>query len=77
MTQIDMIKQHFVDFGELTSLEAIREYGCTRLAAVVWKLIRRGWKFEKVLETSKNRYGHTVTYTRYIYMGTSVDNPEM
>ena len=66
MTQIEMIKNHLRTVGEITSMDAFREYGCTRLAAVIFKIKKQGWNILSVDETGKNRFGNSVTYTRYV-----------
>ena len=37
-TQTDAIKWHLKNYGHITSLEAIREYGATRLASIIFNL---------------------------------------
>ena len=36
--KIDAILKHLQEYGNITSWEAIKEYGCTRLSAVIWTL---------------------------------------
>ena len=65
MTQRDRILQYIDEKGSITALEAIREIGCTQLSARLCELEQRGYKFAKVTEKSKNRYGDSVHYKRY------------
>ena len=51
--------------GAVTSLEAINECGCTRLAAVIFKLKAYGYSISKDTVTSKNRFGENVHFARY------------
>ena len=48
----------------LSSKEAIERFGCTRLAAVIAALERKGYIFDHVRETVPTRYGKT-SVTRY------------
>lgn len=65
MTQKDLVLMHLRNYGSMTSMDAIMEYGITRLADVVLKLKRDGHNIQKVDETSTNRYGKAVRYARY------------
>lgn len=65
MTQCERILQYIEENGSITALEATREIGCTQLAARLCDLKKMGYKFKKVTEKSKNRYGDPVHYKRY------------
>ena len=65
MTQCERIKRHLEDYGSITSLEAVNEYGILRLAARVSDLKAQGLDISDKFESSKNRYGETVSYKRY------------
>ena len=65
MTQCERVLRHMEDYGSITSLEAMSEYGIMRLASRVSDLKNRGVDIDRVFETSKNRYGETVSYARY------------
>lgn len=66
MTQAEKIERHMNDFGSITSMDAFNDYGCTRLSARIWDLEhKKGLNISRKTETAKNRYGETVTYTRY------------
>ena len=65
MTQCERILRHMEDYGSITSLEAMTEYGIMRLASRVTDLKNRGVDIDRVFETSKNRYGESVSYARY------------
>ncbi len=64
----ELILKHLQDYGEITSWEAIKEYGCTRLSAVIYNL-RKIYVIESELETSINRYGKEVRYAKYKLIG--------
>lgn len=65
MTQCERILRHLNDYGSITSLEAMTEYGCMRLASRVSDLKNLGYNIISERETSKNRYGEKVSYCRY------------
>lgn len=65
MTQLDRIIRHLDDYGSITSLEAMSEYGIMRLASRMNDLKKIGYPFTAELETGKNRYGEPTRYTRY------------
>lgn len=51
--------------GPLTSLDAIRRFGCTRLAAVIHNLRQDGFKIDSLNVSVPNRYGDTVCVAQY------------
>ena len=64
-TQRQKVLRFLRDFGSITALDAIREFGIMRLAARIWELRKMGFSIEKVMEESLNRYGEKVRYARY------------
>ena len=65
MTQCQMILQYMDDFGSITPLDALREFGCMRLAARISDIKRMGIEIISEKEHAKNRYNRTVSYSRY------------
>ena len=65
ITQCDRILRHLRDYGSITSLEAITEYGILRLAARIKDLKRRGHTIVSENGTGKNRYGEITHYSIY------------
>lgn len=66
LTQTDMILIHLKDSGGITSWEAIKEYGCTRLSARIYELRKRGYNIENERVYTRNRYRKPVSYVRYV-----------
>lgn len=60
---MDFIKQN----GSITSLDAVLNLGIMDLPKRICELRDAGVKFNKKRETSKNRYGESVTYMRYSF----------
>ena len=69
MTQNERILRHLHDFGSITALEAMQEYSCMRLSARIGELRKAGYAIRSSTETSRNRYGESVRYARYILGG--------
>lgn len=69
MTQTERVIKHLKEYGSITPLEAIREYGITRLGARIWDLRDLGYDIETQTETSKNRFGDKTSYAKYVLKG--------
>ena len=65
MTQCEKILRHMEDYGSITPMEAMSEYGVMRLASRVNDLKHFGFDIRRVMENGKNRYGERVSYARY------------
>lgn len=66
MTQNERIKRHIETFGSITSYEAFREYGITRLSARIYDLRRDfGLNITSERKTTKNRFDEPVSYAVY------------
>ena len=61
---LDYIREN----GSITPLDAIREFGITRLAAVIYKLKNIwGIQIETHYETARDRFGEYSRYARYTF----------
>jgi len=67
-TQKSEILKYMQTHTGITSLQAIQHFGATRLSDIIYRLVKEGYAIEKTQITKKNRYGHTVTYTKYSLM---------
>lgn len=65
MNQCERIMRYLEEFGSITPLEAMEEFGIMRLASRIHDLRAQGVEIEAETEFSKNRYGENVHYTRY------------
>lgn len=65
MTQCEMIMDYMRTHGSITQGEAMRELGCSRLAARIADLEERGNNILHETTTVKNRFGKKVTIKRY------------
>ena len=65
MTQAQMVLRHLEDYGSITQMDAMQDYGIMRLASRVNDLRREGHPIIKEVVTGKNRYGETTRWARY------------
>jgi len=65
MNQRKKIVFYIQMFGSISSFEAFRDLGITRLSARIYELRNEGYQFDEEFETSKNRFGESVSYKRY------------
>ena len=65
MTQCQRIMRHLNDYGSITSLEAIKDYGIMRLASRISDLRKRGIEIESVVISGRNRYDEPTYYKKY------------
>ena len=63
--QQERVLNYMSDYGSISSLEAFKDLGVTRLSAVIFNLKRKGVQIKKVKESCKNRYGEPVHFARY------------
>lgn len=64
-TQCERILRHLKDYGSITSLEAMNEYGIMRLAARINDLRAQGIDIASEVKTGKNRYGEDTHFSVY------------
>ena len=69
-TQCDRIIRHLLDFGSITSREAMLEYGIYRLASRISDLKKLGYQFDITFDTHKNRYGEMTHFAVYRLIAT-------
>jgi hypothetical protein len=71
MTNKERVLEYMREEGSITSLDAFRELGNTRLSASIWDLIHRdGYDIRSITEKRKNRWGEDTYFSRY-YLGGS------
>tara|TARA_R110000765_G_scaffold73584_1_gene144264 strand:+ start:279 stop:557 length:279 start_codon:yes stop_codon:yes gene_type:complete len=63
----DAILWHLKTYGTITSYEAIKEYGVTRLAAVIFNHKKNGYDIDSMPLIKKTRFGRNTTISKYIY----------
>ena len=64
-SQISEIQQHLESGRSITSMEAIKLYGATRLSGIIFLLRKRGMKIITIDHKGKNRYGNHCHFAEY------------
>jgi len=66
MNKTKAILRHLQEYGSITSWEAIKEYGATRLSAIIYNL---RYKYDLNIETEyiefTDRFGNKARYGKY------------
>ena len=65
MTQREEVLSYMMENGGITSMEAFRKLGITRLSARIYELRELGYPIENQRITKKHN-GVTVSYDRYV-----------
>ena len=66
-SQSDAILWHLKTYGNITSYEAIKEYGATRLSAIIFNHRKDGYDIESLPLVKKTRFGRNTTIAKYTY----------
>ncbi|WP_288910986.1 helix-turn-helix domain-containing protein [uncultured Thomasclavelia sp.] len=65
-TQAERVLDYIKKYGSITTLDAFRDLGVTRLSARIYELKHyNGLDINKKYVTSKNRHGEICTYAKY------------
>lgn len=68
MTKTKAVMLHLQEFGSITSWEAIKEYGATRLSAIIYNL---RYKYQMPIISEKveftDRFGTKSSFAKYVY----------
>ncbi len=65
LTQCEKILKYMADEGCITPLDALREFGCMRLASRISDLKKAGFVIHKEMAAAKNKQGETVRFAVY------------
>lgn len=68
MSQKEMVLRHLEDFGNITTWEAYKDYGITRLSDRIYTL-RKVYNIQDEWEEGINRYGTKIRWKKYILEG--------
>lgn len=68
MNQTQAVKEHLMSGKGLTSMDAIKKFGCTRLSDKIYRLRRQGYKIVNVDHEIVNRYGDRTRFVEYRLM---------
>lgn len=68
MNKTNAVELHLIEKGSITSWEAIKEYGATRLSAIIYNLrYKRGMNIRNERVNFTDRFGTKSHYDIYIY----------
>lgn len=65
MTQAQMVLRHLEDYGSITQMDAMQDYGIMRLASRVDELRKQGHPIVTEVVEGRNRYGEKTRWARY------------
>lgn len=65
ITQTEQVIKHLRLYGKITSWDAFREYGITRLSARIYNLRESGFNIKSEKKTTTTRLGNKTTYAEY------------
>lgn len=69
-----LVKEHLIQHGNITSWEAIQEYGATRLSSIIFNLRKAGYDIitQDIITQDiafTDRFGNSGTYAKYVLIG--------
>ncbi len=64
-SQRELILEHLKNHGKITSIEAIDQYGATRLSSIIFNLRKEGYNIATLDTAIKDRYGTRKTIATY------------
>ena len=67
VSQKEMVLDYIREFGSITPMDAFKDLGVTRLAAVIFELKDDGHDIHTEREHGNNRFGHATRYARYSF----------
>lgn len=65
MSQSEIVLKHLREQGGITPLDAIANYGITRLASIICRLRIRGYDIHSEIVEGENRYGGKTRFATY------------
>lgn len=68
-SQYGQVLSHLRKSGNITSEQAFKKYGVTRLSALVYNLRENGAEIENHRHYKTNNFGRTVGYDKYVLVG--------
>ena len=74
-TKANLVKQHLIEKKEITSLDAIKLYGATRLSAIIFNLRDKKFAITTIPVKIKDKYGNECTFANYKLLKVPSDKP--
>lgn len=60
----------------ISSMEAIKQFGATRLSAIIFNLRKKGYNIETVTCEGTDRFGNKMTFARYYLRDSTPDSSD-
>lgn len=76
MTKTQAVLEWLQTNASISSMEAINNFGATRLSAIIFNLRKRGHNIETVMVEGRDRFGNHMRFARYYLRNSPVDNKE-
>lgn len=64
-SQKELVLEHLQRGWSITSLEAWEKYGCSRLADVIFKLRKEGYRIDSEMTNGRTKLGAETQYATY------------
>ena len=68
-SQTEAVLAHLKKHGSITSMQAIKMYGATRLSSIIYILRGRGYQIKTEPFQAETRYGRKTKPAKYILQG--------
>lgn len=75
-TQCRVVLEYLIANGSITSMEAFEKFGATRLSAIIHHYRKLGYNIVTESITGRNRYGQSVVYAKYHFVGYPEDKSD-
>lgn len=76
MTKTQAVLDWLQTHASISSMEAIENFGATRLSAIIFNLKRKGYNIETVMVEGRDRFGNPMRFARYYLRNSHVDSGE-
>lgn len=68
MTKTEMVRKHLLEVGEISEVDALREYEVTTMPRIIYRLQKEGMSIRSKVTPHRNRFGDQVSITRYLLL---------
>lgn len=73
MTKTQAVLDWLKTGAGISSMEAIKNFGATRLSAIIFNLRKRGYNIETVMVDGRDRFGNPTRFARYYLRSSPVN----
>lgn len=76
MTKTQAVLDWLKTYASISSMEAINNFGATRLSAIIFNLRKKGYNIETVTCEGTDRFGNKMQFARYYLRDSPADSGE-